>query len=184
MSSNSLWMGDIEPWMSEKYISSLYKNIANVVNVKLMKKPGMSIGYCFVEFENADIANYVLEKYNGKMAGDRVLKLSRASYSGGGGPVNKSVVSNSSNTYTNTSTNTNESQVYICDLDPSVTEEELKEFFSKYYVSVTSTKIVCDQNTRASRGFGFIRFKDPSEASRSLIEMNGKMLKSKPFKLK
>lgn len=176
MSNSSLWMGDIENWMDENYIKDFYKNIANVVSVKLMKKEGLSIGYCFVEFESPQIAAYVLENYNGKsvVGSSKVLKLSKAVHNSGSKSGN--------NTF---STNTHgESQVYVCDMDISVTEEELKDFFSKFYLSVSSTKIVSDPKTRMSKGYGFVRFKDPGEANRALTEMNGKLLKSKPLKVK
>lgn len=176
MSNSSLWMGDIENWMDENYIKDFYKNIANVVSVKLMKKEGISIGYCFVEFESPQIAAYVLENYNGKsvQGSTKVLKLSKAVHNSGKSQVNNTFNSNSHG----------ESQIYVCDMDISVTEDELKDFFGKFYMSVSSTKIVTDPKTRMSKGYGFIRFKDAGEANRALTEMNGKLLKSKPIKVK
>lgn len=170
MSSNQLWMGDIENWMDENYVKDLYKSIANVISVKLMKKNGLSIGYCFVEFESPQIANYVLENYNGKtiQGTNKILKLSKAVYSS-----NKSISDPQS-----------ETQIYVCDMDTTITEDELKDFFGKFYLSVSNTKIVMDPRTRVSKGYGFVRFKDPNEANRALTEMNGRVLKSRPIKVK
>lgn len=179
MSSNSLWMGDIETWMDENYIKELFKNIANVVSVKIMKKNGMPVGYCFVEFENSQIANYVLENYNGKtvQGTTKVLKLSKAMHSSSQGKV----ITTTNDTSTLQSS---ETQIYVCDMDTNITEDELKQFFCKHYLSVSSTKIVSDPKTRQSRGYGFVRFKDPVEANRALTEMNGKILNSKAIKVK
>lgn len=165
-------MGDIETGMDENYIKDLFKNIANVVSVKIMKKVGLLVGYCFIEFESPEISHHILENYNGKIISGKMLKLSKAVYSG-----------KSQQTMTPTISQ-NEVQIYVCDMDISVNEDELREFFSKYYSSVISSKIVLDPKTRLSKGYGFVRFKDPNEANRALTEMNGKMLKSKPIKVK
>ena len=69
-------------------------------------------------------------------------------------------------------------------MDLNVSEEMLKEFFFKFYSSVSSTKIVVDPKTRVSKGYGFVRFKDQNEANRALTEMNGKYILSKPIKCK
>jgi RNA recognition motif-containing protein len=166
-------MGDIETGMDENYIKELYKNIANVVSVKIMKKVGLLVGYCFIEFESPEIAHHILENYNGKTVNGKMLKLSKAVYSG-----------KSQQASTTPSISQNEVQIYVCDMEISVTEDELRDFFSKYYSSVISSKIVLDPKTRLSKGYGFVRFKDPNEANRALTEMNGKMLKSKPIKVK
>ena len=54
----SLWMGEIEPWMDEAQISGLYKDIAKVVSVKIIKNKmtGLPAGYGFVEFESHEVA--------------------------------------------------------------------------------------------------------------------------------
>lgn len=77
-----------------------------------------------------------------------------------------------------------ETQVYVCDMDLAVTEDLLRNFFNRFYSSVSSAKIVIDPKTKQSKGYGFVRFKDPNEANRSLTEMNGKYILSKPIKVK
>lgn len=65
--TRSLWMGEIEPWMEESSISSLYAHMASVISVKLIKDKmtGLPSGYGFVEFENHETAKRVLETLNG-----------------------------------------------------------------------------------------------------------------------
>lgn len=70
------------------------------------------------------------------------------------------------------------------ELDPSVNEEVLKDFFSKFYASVVSTKIIIDPVSKVSKGYGFVKFGEMSDAQRALNEMNGKIFKGRPIKTK
>lgn len=48
----TLWIGDVEPWMTERDVAKQFDNIAPVVSVKLIKDKlkGTPVGYGFVEF--------------------------------------------------------------------------------------------------------------------------------------
>lgn len=68
--------------------------------------------------------------------------------------------------------------LYVKNLDDSVTEEALKELFEPYGV-ITSSKLMMDGN--ASKGFGFVCFTTPEEATKAVTEMNNKIVGSKPI---
>lgn len=70
------------------------------------------------------------------------------------------------------------------DLDAQVTEERLKSFFHSVYKSVISTKIVIDNITHQSKGYGFVKFSDHQESVRAIEEMNGKIFFGRPIKTK
>lgn len=114
----------------------------------------------------------------------RILKLSKSVYSANTtkAPTVVTNVGNIGNPPINTSTS--ETQLYVCDMDLSVTEDILKNFFTRFYTSVTSAKIIIDPKTKQSKGYGFVRFRDTNEANRALTEMNGKYILSKPVKVK
>lgn len=69
--------------------------------------------------------------------------------------------------------------LYIKNLDDSIDEEKLKAEFAAYG-AITSAKIMCDDKSN-SRGFGFVCFSKPEEATKAVNEMNGRMLASKPI---
>ena len=50
------------------------------------------------------------------------------------------------------------------DLDNSITEEKLKEFFEEKYKSVVSAKIVIDNITKLGKGYGFVKFSNHDES--------------------
>ena len=78
--------------------------------------------------------------------------------------------------------NHNEFSIYVCELDPSLTEDMLRDFFSQIYSSVVGAKIIVDPSTKISKGYGFVKFSDYNESQRALVEMNGKIINGKPMK--
>lgn len=69
--------------------------------------------------------------------------------------------------------------LYIKHLDDKIDDERLKNEFSGFG-TIQSAKIMRDDKGQ-SKGFGFVCFKKPEEASAALNEMNGKMLEGKPI---
>lgn len=68
--------------------------------------------------------------------------------------------------------------LYVKNLDDTVTEEKLKELFEPFGV-ITSAKLMMDG--AASKGFGFVCFTTPEEATKAVTEMNNKIVGSKPI---
>ena len=68
--------------------------------------------------------------------------------------------------------------IYVGNLSPDVTEEDLNNLFSKYG-NVTSVKIIKDIYSHASKGFGFLELAQNSEAQTAINELNAKELKGK-----
>ncbi|KLO14704.1 polyadenylate binding protein [Schizopora paradoxa] len=69
--------------------------------------------------------------------------------------------------------------LYIKNLDDELEDEKLKAEFEPFG-TVTSFKIMRDEKG-ASKGFGFICFSSPDEATKAVAEMNNKMVGSKPL---
>jgi polyadenylate-binding protein len=69
--------------------------------------------------------------------------------------------------------------LYVKNLSDELTEEKLSEAF-KAYGTITSCKIMSDEAGK-SKGFGFVCFGNPDEATKAVAEMNGKMLDGKPL---
>lgn len=126
------------------------------------------MGYGFLEFENKDQVKHALETLNGKLLPDssKTFKLNWAVY-------------NANKTGTQ---NPNEFSIYVCELDPSVTEEILNNFFKEKYKSVINSKIIVDPSTKISKGYGFVKFSDKLESEKAISEMNGKTLNGKAMK--
>ncbi len=68
--------------------------------------------------------------------------------------------------------------IYVGNLSPDVTEEDLNNLFSKYG-KVASVKIIKDMYSNISKGFGFLELSQNSEAQTAINELNTKELKGK-----
>jgi RNA recognition motif-containing protein len=79
--------------------------------------------------------------------------------------------------------NSKEISIYVGDLDPSVTEAKMYEYFRGKYSSVFAAKIITCNTTKVSKGYGFVKFTNPDEAQRAIAENNGVVLLGKPMKV-
>jgi polyadenylate-binding protein len=70
--------------------------------------------------------------------------------------------------------------LYVKNLDDSVTDDTLRDEFSAMG-TITSARIMKDSKTGLSRGFGFVCYSTPEEATRAVNEMNGKLIANKPI---
>ena len=69
--------------------------------------------------------------------------------------------------------------LYIKNLDPTFTEMMLWREFEPYG-TITSLKLMMDEESKC-RGFGFVCYETPEEATRAIKEMNGKLIGLKPL---
>jgi RNA recognition motif-containing protein len=65
--------------------------------------------------------------------------------------------------------------IYVGNLAARTTEEELREAFATFG-NVDTAKIIKDNITGKSRGFGFVEMPDQDEAQAAITGMNGKEL--------
>lgn len=70
--------------------------------------------------------------------------------------------------------------LYIKNLDDSVTDDQLRQEFSAMG-TITSARVMKDVKDGRTRGFGFVCFSAPEEATRAVNEMNGKLIANKPI---
>ena len=156
---NSLWMGDISPDVDESVIlqSFQYFNIYPI-NIKFIKdkKTNTNRNYCFVFFRNSEEANKALNQLNGKLIPNTniTFKLNKASYHS---PINRTI--------------------YVGNLNKSITDEILLNFFQLRYNSVNKATVIKEKGV--SKGYGFVVFKEESEYKKSLIEMDGVLIQGK-----
>ncbi|EOA12783.1 hypothetical protein CARUB_v100264670mg, partial [Capsella rubella] len=129
------------------------------VKVIRNKHTGLSEGYGFVEFVSHDVAEKVLQEFNGEtmIDAEQPFRLNWASFSTG----EKRLESGP------------DLSIFVGDLAPEVTDTLLEKLFSEKYPSVKNAKVVIDGNTGRSKGYGFVRFGDDSERSKAMLEMNG-----------
>lgn len=172
-SKTTLWMGELEPWVNEEYVKSMWlANTGENVNVKMIrdKFSGNNAGYCFVDFPTSQAAAKALN-LNGQQIPNtqRTFKLNWAS---GGGLADRSRDERGP-----------EYSIFVGDLGPEVNEFVLVSLFQNKYASTKSAKIMTDPMTSQSRGYGFVRFGDQSDQERALTEMQGVYCGNRPMRI-
>ncbi|CAB3410381.1 unnamed protein product [Caenorhabditis bovis] len=139
---------------------------------------GVSKGFGFVAYTNTENAHAAVDGMNGKLVEgtDNILVVCRAQ------PKCERVIElRKKHRERNIELIQKYKGVnlYVKNLDISVDDEQLHNLF-KNFGTITSAKIMCEDNG-ISRGFGFVCFEKPEEATNAVTEMNGKMVKSKPL---
>jgi RNA recognition motif-containing protein len=72
--------------------------------------------------------------------------------------------------------------IYVGNLSYEVTEEDLKETFAAFG-QVESVKIIKDNYTGRSKGFGFVEMPDSAGAQSAIEGLDGKELKGRALKV-
>ncbi|CAL0302155.1 unnamed protein product [Lupinus luteus] len=167
----SLWIGDLQHWMDESYITNCFVSGGEVVSVKIIrnKQTGMPEGYGFIEFTNRAAAERNLHSYNGTLMpnSDQNFRLNWAML----GPGERRQDDGADHT------------VFVGDLAADVTDYVLLETFRAHYPSVKGAKVVIDRSTGRSKGYGFVRFADEGEQLRAMTEMNGMPCSTRPMRI-
>lgn len=167
----TLWMGELEPWIDENFVRSVWFGMGEQVNVKMIRdKFSGNAGYCFVDFSTPEAAQKALS-LNGQMIpnSNRPFKLNWAS---GGGLADRSRDDRGP-----------EYSIFVGDLGPEVNEYVLVSLFQSKYASCKSAKIMSDPISGLSRGYGFVRFSDEADQQRALTEMQGVYCGNRPMRI-
>jgi RNA recognition motif-containing protein len=72
--------------------------------------------------------------------------------------------------------------IYVGNLSFKITEEDLKKAFEIYGV-VDTVKVIKDNYSGRSKGFGFVEMPVEAEAQSAIEELNGKDLKGRKIKV-
>ena len=72
--------------------------------------------------------------------------------------------------------------IYVGNLSYEVTEEDLKQAFEAFG-QVESAKVIKDNYSGRSRGFGFVEMPDNAEAQAAIDGLDGKDLKGRAIKV-
>ena len=161
---NRLWMGNIEPLMTEEIIMKSFNDYGFYPSsIKMIKDKRLNLmrNYCFINFDDMGEANKALIQLNGK-------KLKN---------VNLTFKLNWANQ--NSKENPN---VYVGNLSPEIDDIELYNLFKERYPSVHHASIIADKGV--SKGFGFVHFLKREDYDKCLKEMDGFVFHNNAIKVK
>ena len=160
----TLWMGDLESWMNEPFITSSFQKFGfhpKSIQIIRFKKCNILKSCCYITFNSFFELNAALLTLNTKKIPDTnyYFKLNLVKYN-----------------------SIHHQNIYVGNLSPKVTDMELYILFKSKYPSVYFASIIRDNGV--SRGYGFVHFGNDEEYNRCLNEMDGIVYRNKILKVK
>jgi len=162
-------------------------------SAQMAEETGISKKFGFVSFENHEDAEKCVEEMNGKEYGERKLYVSRAQKKAERQAELKNKFEKLKQERIQRYQGVN---LYVKNLDDSITDDILREHFSQFG-NITSAKVQMMTDSELnqkqkeggdgkelvsrSKGFGFVCFSSPEEATKAVTEMNGRILVAKPL---
>lgn len=169
----SIWAGDLDAYMDETFLRQAVTASGwgtDITRIKVVRDhySGAHAGYGFLDAASPEAAQRVIATGSGMPipGTNRCWRLNMGR-----------------NAQVNTVSNAGaEINIYVGNLEASVTDYQLMTAFRPRYSSVRHAKVVCNEFGQ-SRGFGFVRFANPQDAERAVSEMQGFEFNNKPIRL-
>ncbi|XP_028293963.1 polyadenylate-binding protein 4 [Gouania willdenowi] len=162
--------------MDDDRLKELFEKYGNILSVKVMTDPtGKSRGFGFVSFEKHEDANKAVEEMNGTDFNGKTVFVGRAQKKMERQTELKRKFEMLKQERISRYQGVN---LYIKNLDDTIDDEKLRKEFTPFG-SITSAKVMLEEGR--SKGFGFVCFSSPEEATKAVTEMNGRIVGSKPL---
>jgi len=149
--------------LTEEEFRGVFEQYGELESAKLMvdKMTKQSLGYGFVKYTTPENALKAINELNGKSLQSKTLKVAYAKP-----PIQ----------YKN---------LYVSQMDPSITKEDLDALFSPYG-KIVESRILTDKATQASKGVGFVHYETRAQAEAAANALNGTLLPnmSQPLRVK
>jgi len=163
--------------MSEDQLRNMFEKCGPITSLKIMyKEDGKSRGFGFVAFENPESAEAAVQEFNGKeIVENKPLYVGRAQKKAERQQELKRRYEQLRLERINRFQGVN---LYVKNLDDTVDDECLRKEFAPFG-TITSAKVMMEEGR--SKGFGFVCFSSPEEATKAVTEMNGRIVGTKPL---
>ncbi|KAG1715649.1 hypothetical protein ID866_1531 [Astraeus odoratus] len=163
-----LYVGNLSPRVTEYMLTEIFAVAGPVQHVKIIPDRNYQHGglnYGFVEYLDMRAAETALQTLNGRKIFDTEIRVNWAYQ----GSQNKE---DTSGHY----------HVFVGDLSPEVNDEVLAKAFSAFG-TLSDARVMWDMNSGKSRGYGFLAFRDKTDAEQAIATMNGEWLGSRAIRV-
>ncbi|KAK2412373.1 ubiquitin-specific protease ubp1 [Trifolium repens] len=157
----SVYVGNIHPQVTEPLLQELFSSAGALEGCKLIRKEKSSYG--FVDYFDRSSATIAIVTLNGRNIFGQAIKVNWA-YARG-----------------QREDTSGHFHIFVGDLSPEVTDATLYACFS-VYSSCSDARVMWDQKTGRSRGFGFVSFRNQQEAQSAINDLTGKWLGSRQIR--
>jgi len=162
---SSLFIGDLAIFCSEREIEDAFSPYGEIQEIKIMRSEETSrnLSYGFIKFSSALAAKRAMTELNGVILCGRPLRIRWATY--------KSKVGSKEPKQDVLETSPVHVSFISYQIDKLVTEESLRELFSKYGLVVDASikKSMIDTDVRRQSGYGFVHYSITGEGIHAAI---------------
>ncbi|XP_043566845.1 embryonic polyadenylate-binding protein-like isoform X2 [Chiloscyllium plagiosum] len=162
--------------MNATRLREIFNAFGKTLSVRVMTdERGRSRGFGFVNFEKHEDARKAVAEMNGKEINSRAVYVGRAQKK-----MERQCELKRRFELMKQERNSRYQGVnlYVKNLDDGIDDECLRKEFSPYG-TITSAKVMTEGGH--SKGFGFVCFSSPEEATKAVTEMNGRIVSTKPL---
>uniref|UniRef100_A0A4W3IVB2 Polyadenylate-binding protein n=1 Tax=Callorhinchus milii TaxID=7868 RepID=A0A4W3IVB2_CALMI len=162
--------------MDDDRLKEMFDKFGKTLSIKVMTDlNGKCKGFGFVSYDRHEDASKAVEEMNGKELNGKLLFVGRAQKKVERQAELKRKFEQLKQERISRYQGVN---LYIKNLDDTIDDEKLRKEFAPFG-SITSAKIMLEDGR--SKGFGFVCFSSPEEATKAVTEMNGRIVGSKPL---
>merc|ERR1719479_865878 len=162
--------------MTDDELTKMFSQYGKITSIKLMKTDeDKNKGFGFVSFEDASAAEAAVDDLNNKEVNGKTIYVGRAQKKA---ERQMELKKKFEQMKMERMTRFQGVNLYVKNLDDSITDERLLQEFTPYG-TITSAKVMTEEGR--SKGFGFVCFSAPEEATKAVTEMNGRIIVSKPL---
>ncbi|KAL5071871.1 hypothetical protein RYX36_022758 [Vicia faba] len=173
----NLYVKNLDPDITEALLKEKFSSFGKILSLAIVKdEKGLSKGFGFMNNENPDDARRATEAMNGSQFGSKNLYVARAQKK-----VEREKILHQwfAERCMEKNLKYKGSNIYVKNIDDSVSDEELKSQFSACG-TITSAKVMRDDKGK-SKGFGFVCFSTLDEAVKAVNSFHGRMFHGKPL---
>uniref|UniRef100_A0A4W6F0B4 Polyadenylate-binding protein n=1 Tax=Lates calcarifer TaxID=8187 RepID=A0A4W6F0B4_LATCA len=162
--------------MDDEKLKELFGKYGPALSIRVMTdESGKSKGFGFVSFERHEDAQKAVDDMNGKELNGRQVYVGRAQKKG---ERQNELKRKFEQMKQDRMTRYQGVNLYVKNLDDGLDDERLRKEFSPFG-TITSAKVMMEGGR--SKGFGFVCFSSPEEATKAVTEMNGRIVATKPL---
>merc|ERR1739847_186980 len=172
----NVYVKNINDEYDEAKLNEMFQKYGKISSVKIMKsEDGKSKGFGFVSFESPEEAMNACDELNGQDLDGKTVFVGRAQKKAERQAELKKKFEALKMERLNRYQGVN---LYVKNLDDTIDDDKLRQEFAPFG-TITSAKVMHEEGR--SKGFGFVCFSSPEEATKAVTEMNGRIIVSKPL---
>ncbi|KAF7294881.1 Polyadenylate-binding protein [Mycena indigotica] len=173
----NLYIKNLDPEYTQEEFEKLFTQFGAVTSaIVQLDEEGKSKGFGFVNYESHEAAQQAVDTLNDTEINGRKLYVGRAQKKAEREEELRKSYEQAKMEKLSKYQGVN---LYIKNLEDDMDDDKLRIEFEPFG-TVTSCKVMRDEKG-TSKGFGFVCFSSPDEATKAVAEMNNKMIGSKPL---